>query len=998
MNRNRINQILSVLLFPFCDPLLGKTDKLNEKFQKYVEIRKNGIKDSTQRIKREKSTQEYKKLCEELQKYLEGCNEGRIKSYDDIMQLCELYYPQQDYIQLFDRITRDSHWKEEGGKQGEIISCFYLKKLRNIAESMLTYRDGIVAIRTWPNQNFSGETTDLFSETHIFDKVEIWNILCRFTVPDIYIVIFAQQCNLGKEAFYAQRPFISLADKLLIKCLNKGIAENHMHLNAGFDYITAWLHCMDLSFWSDSTVNDKKMSVDDIRFIQAAVFRCFAAVFCKKDIQDLELSFAKWIGRTAGLQLGKLLLDMKDGVTNAIGNIKPAIKKLEKILNPESQEIAYDFLLETVYVDEIELKTSSEFLLLYDCCRYICQNGWDTAFCQLFLQYLRIKNAVFQKGQQRFGVGGLKYFQQYFNASKELLNRAVQKEAAMLEVFRSQAKIRSLRKLEIRIGPRVDKVDMDCLNYEACRDWIKEQLCGQLWKVFYVYRRYILENIVGVQMIQSMLENEKKEKEQSGFSYRILPGKLKHIEGSASIGGVPMLGIVYHFLKTERMDDLTGCFCWRKLKAESFRYSSHSMIIRQHMANIAMAIEELRGEIPLLDEYVVGIDAASDENAMEPWMFAPVYNSMRSRNVSKPIRVQNSKMLKYCAIQNIGFTYHVGEDFRHIISGLRHIDEVIEQFHYKPGDRLGHAIALGIDIDKWGSDNEAVPLTVLEYMENLLWMWGINVYEGIDLPVQLEKIEEKILTIAGSIYSCAETITVRMLYEAYQMKFSKEHIKILEKQEKKFVITGKNQEDLPERMQSHGKKMYPDFCYYCSNTETEDSHWTAEKLLCTNYCPVFEEKYNRVTLVCVPENEIKTYKRLQEYLIEKVEQRGIYVETNPTSNLTIGEFSNFKEHPIFRMNTLKNNIEKGHHVMVTINSDDPAVFQTNVENELAYIYYAAEHAGVAKEDILNWIDRIRENGLNASFLQYEKGAGQMLEEISGILDDIAGLENRIGHI
>ena len=56
------------------------------------------------------------------------------------------------------------------------------------------------------------------------------------------------------------------------------------------------------------------------------------------------------------------------------------------------------------------------------------------------------------------------------------------------------------------------------------------------------------------------------------------------------------------------------------------------------------------------------------------------------------MQISTEGIQQYSTIQNMGFTYHVGEDFRHIASGLRHVDEVIENFHYKAGDRLGHAI------------------------------------------------------------------------------------------------------------------------------------------------------------------------------------------------------------------------------------------------------------------------------------------------------------------
>ena len=77
--------------------------------------------------------------------------------------------------------------------------------------------------------------------------------------------------------------------------------------------------------------------------------------------------------------------------------------------------------------------------------------------------------------------------------------------------------------------------------------------------------------------------------------------------------------------------------------------------------------------------------------------------------------------------------------------------------------------------------------------------------------------------------------------------------------------------------------------------------------------------------------------------------------------------------------------------MVTVNSDDPAVFNTNVENELAYIYYAANEFGYSKDIVLEWIDRIRQRGMEASFVRQEKKTAQVLIEIQNMMDRIKRL-------
>ena len=50
-----------------------------------------------------------------------------------------------------------------------------------------------------------------------------------------------------------------------------------------------------------------------------------------------------------------------------------------------------------------------------------------------------------------------------------------------------------------------------------------------------------------------------------------------------------------------------------------------NFFLRERMASVGIAIERLRIEFPLLNEYIVGVDAASDENAMEPWMFSQAF-------------------------------------------------------------------------------------------------------------------------------------------------------------------------------------------------------------------------------------------------------------------------------------------------------------------------------------------------------------------------------------
>lgn len=981
MNRDRINQILTVLLFPFCDPTLGSYDPMLQKYLAYEQFLEYQAGSAGMLEGHEIQRKEYQSAEQKLQYYLEERNHGRIRSYDDILQLCELYYPLQN---LRNEISRHKRKKRRTGYVGprEWIADYYYQNLWKIADSLITYRDGITSLRTWNNITTPNKK-DIFNTPHAFDKLEIWNLLCRFTVPDIYIVIFAIHTNADIEVLYEQRPSISLADKLLATTLQKGLAENHLHFSAGHDYAAAWLYQVNPFQWIEKIKSRKKLdNTEDIHKIQATIFRILSALFLDEVPLSSRCTFMDWLTQKNYLysdEIYQLLNDMDHGQTNAVTNLDLMMEDIVRNITSDRNEMDYDYLLETIYGKYIELKTSSEFILLYHCCLYQRRHRpRDYVFLHLFVQYLRIKNSLFQKTQQTNGIRGLRHFQDYFRASKEMLHKDIRESDAMLEVLRSQSKITSLKKIEIRISPNVQRKEISHIRE---RQYIREQLCSQLFDILYVYRTYILENIVGVQQTRHILREENRPR-----SYCDILTVIEQQSPPTTNVHIPTLGIIYHFLRNDLLDNTTGYFCWRKSKDTSITPPNHGLTVRDYMGKVSMEIEKLRCTIPLLDEYIVGIDAASDENAMEPWMFTPAYTNMRSQKISKPVVAYGYSRISYRTIQNIGFTYHVGEDFRHILSGLRHIDEVIERFFYKPGDRLGHAIALGIDIRKWVQENEVVAMPMQEHLENLLWMWGKVVLDNINVPIRLRNLEEYILEHANKLYRHSESITVKMLYDAYKNKFQANHMSMIN--DVYDTEPGQSTCQCAQASKDENKT----FCYYgdtscCLNSTS----WNSTKLLSTNYCPVFEEQYRKIMLVSVPEAEIATYEYLQEYLLSKTEQKGIYVETNPTSNITISDIHSIYEHPIFRMSSLRDNNKNSHHILVTVNSDDPAVFNTNVENELAYIYHAAEHEGHPREHILKWIDNIRQNGLDSSFIRKEKDCYQLLREISTIMDELKNM-------
>lgn len=64
-------------------------------------------------------------------------------------------------------------------------------------------------------------------------------------------------------------------------------------------------------------------------------------------------------------------------------------------------------------------------------------------------------------------------------------------------------------------------------------------------------------------------------------------------------------------------------------------------------------------------------------------------------------------------------------------------------------------------------------------------------------------------------------------------------------------------------------------------------------------------------------------------LVEHLASHGIPIEVNPTSNVLLGVYPSMEEHPLARLR------EAG--VIVTVNSDDPALFNTTINDEIALL-------------------------------------------------------------
>lgn len=271
---------------------------------------------------------------------------------------------------------------------------------------------------------------------------------------------------------------------------------------------------------------------------------------------------------------------------------------------------------------------------------------------------------------------------------------------------------------------------------------------------------------------------------------------------------------------------------------------------------------------------MTGIDAASDELPCRPEVLGSVFREARNFGITN-------------------MTYHVGEDFYDIVDGLRAIDEAVRFLGLGSGSRLGHALALGMDSDSYYSKRHRyiiIPAQIL--LDNLVWM----MFKAMDHNIRLQP--------KTSLFICGEftALTESLGYEECK------------------------EEQYWESMKRRGE----DPAAADINTDQ-----TTDRLLDTYWYSTETRRRGNKALTCrLPESFVEDVKKIQDSMFSEIEQKGLFIETNPTSNLMIGGFGQYINLPLFRFHSVG---DKGHKLPVSINTDDKGVFATSLSNEYSLV-------------------------------------------------------------
>lgn len=763
---------------------------------------------------------------------------------------------------------------------------------RQIGDKYFYVNDGKLYVKTQSkDQNIENEL--VFGKNYS-SKFE-WNLLNHLLNMDTVIAahFVNNQFESNTDMLLWDSPIFT-TNPLLDKMLEKGMADLHMHAGAARKFSYVWILIMNLIYGTDDSklngiiIKTHEGYISFAMYIKAAsLLRLLMSIYFKK---ENDINFKEFLqillpesceSITSELEIICGFLHDGEELHNKNYNIKSLFDNVLKTLNINKKDVkAGSYKDEVLYGDILSFIFTSDF-------EYIAEKqqfriiGVDTGF--VLPEHILMKKCIKKLNNKEDNYFN-RLFWQYTRIKNIFYTYLVQQHTSgkgldvFAPIYGRQASIKNPHIISEAFYSQMNNQSIVKLELRVSPSDTEDNLKKDIYRILKQYR--------------DLLDNEynpsKKDK---------LPIKSNRF---------PLIGIVFHFIK--RTDYDPGNY---KSQAE--------------------AIANLRKIIPNISNYIVGVDAASKEHNTEPFALREAYEILR-----KNIKLTDGVGGHY--IKTIGFTYHVGEDFRDIISGLRHVDEVIEDFNFIAGDRLGHAIVIGIDIEKWAEMNSTVYIPAGEYFENLLWEWGVytndETYKDIE---NIRFLENRIFDVAEFIFGSLDRMSVREFYADYRRKF-------------------KSTSDKPT---NEGKSRLKEFSL--KNTE-------------------------KTIEVNISKQLIEKYKKLQIYMKNKISEKGLIIEVNPTSNLIIGDFATFEDYHITSLSS-----PEKEDVIIAINTDDPVVFNTNLSNEFALIFYIMMRTGKhSRKDIIQWLDKIRDNGVNYSFIP-DRGLtrDEIIKEIDTILKQLS---------
>lgn len=856
--------------------------------------------------------------------------------------------------QIIDLITKEKTTK---------LDKFFFKKLKPL---LISYSSSIfVNYSLNERENVIKEFEDKFNNENRFESIFdlIWEFNNKTLTQDGYkpMIRYSQLLRwrelshkLGQDFFVTSYlacndekggrvrsnltwpVVISTDNTRLHKMLGKGMAENHFHLKGSAPYFDLiWISLMNriedrkgeykaTGMLSNRLVGDTyyydgiKSQNIYILVLKAALIRVtlFEVINGIKDITDEENSYNMLFKI---ISMGELELVLQ------INKYKRKINLYKYLYGVEFELLENKGVIDYTIKKEDFKETNNNFKkylfgerkFLYDCFYEIYKKDDSKGFKKyeaFFYVYCMIKRKLRAELIQVNDKVGFKNFAEYqdrkgiFLKKDPILGSAVYSMA--IEASREDQNIKSF---ESRI----------------CEEDSTENTNSEVKKIDETIRKSKVKfNILG--RYEDILNKRKKVEFKNNYFY------------------------VMHIVKL-RDKATEKCLSKGKMDYILIRDSER----REKAKSVAMQLMDIRNRNLESGKRILGIDGCANEMDCRPEAFAQAFRLLRMHTAREEFKfIDNEDENK---INSLKVTFHAGEDFLDVVDGLRYIDETIKFIGLKHGERLGHALALGVDVKDWYTfKGNRITLSKQNYLDNIVWLinnikkYGMGECAGLTYKLEIEYYKYYSYIIGGT------SLDNSIYYKSW----------LLRGDNPKLYRSG--------LFKDEQKITFWDRCAINTNIKGElrNDENIAKLYYMYHYDFGVRKRGAEIISVKICDDYIAATKMVQIKLREKVRDLGIGIECNPSSNFLISTFKRYDKHPLitFYNKELVNGHTSSPQMFVSINTDDQGVFATSLENEYALMALSLEKAKdingnrlYEQENIYDWLDKIRRMGLQQSF-------------------------------
>jgi hypothetical protein len=325
-------------------------------------------------------------------------------------------------------------------------------------------------------------------------------------------------------------------------------------------------------------------------------------------------------------------------------------------------------------------------------------------------------------------------------------------------------------------------------------------------------------------------------------------------------------------------------------------------------------------------------DVANRELAIPTFCLVPLF--ARARRASRRAAARMEVAQPRWQVPPLRATCHAGEDYRRLLQGVRRIHELLEFELLQSGDRLGHGLALGHDPARWAHGGRITVQSCEERLDDLVWL--------------LDRFGEGRISTTGSNVERTRVEAIHRARAIYGRSVSADAL-----------VKARRLRHAPGALARVGFPFFP--------PPSLHSRDDAEALFFTHLTDagVFERGQRPVEILA-DDVDLELTRAAQSYVRRELVRLEITVETNPSSNLTVGDLGDLAYHPLSRMVT-PDPATLDPPLLASVKTDDPLTFATSLADEYAHLRYGLERQGRSGTAALELLDALRAQGVRSRF-------------------------------